>query len=117
MIQVDSLPVTAAFGRAADAIADQYRTSPASTTERAVAMLALWAADAIAAGRLAPKDADTTFVLLDVAIENPPAGPELSDDTSQLLLEAMTLHDWGTEFSADLDELRRLAFSILGAAA
>jgi hypothetical protein len=27
------------------------------------------------------------------------------------------LHDWGTEFSADLGEMRRLAFSILGAAA
>src|SRR5215213_9194470 len=117
MIQVDSLPVTAAFQRAADAITAQYRTSPASTTEHAIAMLALWAADAIAAGRLAPKDADTVFVHLFVAIENPPAGPDLSDDTTQLLLEAMTLHDWGTEFSADLDELRRLAFGILGAPA
>ena len=117
MIQVDNLPVTAAFQRAADAITAQYRSVPAVATERAIAVLALWAADAIAAGRLAPKDADTTFVLLDVAIENPPAGPELSDDTTQLLLEAMTLHDWGTEFSADLDELRRLAFGILGVAA
>lgn len=117
MIQIDSLPVTAAFQRAADAISAQYRTAPAIATERAIAMLALWAADAIAAGRLAPKHADTMFVHLDVAIENPPAGPELSEDTTQLLLEAMTLHDWGTEFSADLDELRRLAFAILTSAA
>jgi hypothetical protein len=29
----------------------------------------------------------------------------------------MTLDDWGTEFSADLGEMRRLAFGILGAAA
>ena len=29
-------------------------------------------------------------------------GPELSDDTDQLLHGAMTLDDWGTEFSADL---------------
>jgi hypothetical protein len=43
-------------------------------------------------------------------------GPELSEDADQLLLEAMTLHDWGTEFSGDLDELRRLAFRILRAA-
>ena len=113
MIQTDTLPVTAAIQRAAESIIDQYRVSPAVATERAVAMLALWIADAIAAGRLAPKHADTMFVHLDVAIENPPAGPELSEDTTQLLLEAMTLHDWGTEFSADLDELRRLAFAIL----
>jgi hypothetical protein len=32
------------------------------------------------------------------------------------MLEAMALDDWGTEFSADLDEMRRLAFEILRAA-
>ena len=88
MIQDDTLPVTAAMHQAADAIA---------------------------AGRLAPKDADATFVQLFVELGNPPAGPELSEDATQLVLEAMTLHDWGTEFSADLDEMRRLAFAILGA--
>jgi hypothetical protein len=30
---------------------------------------------------------------------------------------ATPLDDWGTQFSADLNELRRPAFSILGAAA
>lgn len=113
MIGVDRLPVTTALDRAAGAIVEQYRSVPAIATEHAIALLALWAADAIAAGRLAPKDADATFVRLDVQINNPPAGPELSDDTDQLLHEAMTLDDWGTEFSADLDELRRLAFAIL----
>jgi hypothetical protein len=117
MIQVDSLPVTAAIGRATEAIIAQYRASPAVATERAIALLALWAADAIAAGRLAPKDADAAFVRLEVELGNPPAGPELSSDTDQLLLEGMTLDDWGTEFSADLDELRRLAFGILQATA
>jgi hypothetical protein len=116
MIQVDRLPVTVALDRAAEAIIGQYRSAPAVATEHAIALLALWAADAIAAGRLAPKDADATFVRLDVATHNPPAGPELSDDADQLLHEAMTLDDWGTEFSADLDELRRLAFAILRAA-
>jgi hypothetical protein len=113
MIQTDTLPVLVAIRRAADAIIDQYRESPAVATERAIAVLALWAADAIAAGRLTPKDADATFVRLEVEIGNPPAGPDLSDDTTQLLLEAMALDDWGTEFSADLGELRRLAFAIL----
>jgi hypothetical protein len=114
MIQVDSLPVTTAFRQAAEAVVGQYRASPAKATEHAIAMLGLWAADAIAAGRLAPTDADATFTHLFVEIGNPPAGPELSEDADQLLLEAMTLHDWGTEFSADIDEIRRLAFAILG---
>jgi hypothetical protein len=117
MIQVDHLPVTAAFTRAAEAITEQYRSVPAVATDQAIAMLALWAADAIEAGRLAPLDADRAFVNLYVDVGNPPAGPELSDDTDELLMEAITLDDWGTEFSADLGEMRRLAFSILGAAA
>jgi len=117
MIQIDSLPVTAAFQQAAQAVIDQYRASPAVATDRALALLALWAADAIAAGRLAPADADATFTRVFVDIGNMRDGPDLSEDADQLLLEGMTLHDWGTEFSADLDELRRLAFSILQAAA
>jgi hypothetical protein len=107
--------VTAALRRAADAIVAGYRSSPAVATERGIALLALWAADAIAAGRLTPKDADATFVHLYVEIGNPAAGPELSEDANQLLLEAMELHDWGTPFSADFDEMRRLAFDVLGA--
>ena len=124
MIQIDGIPAshgpqpvppaTASIGQAADAILAQYRTSPITATERAIAMLALWATDAIAAGRLAPLAADATFTHLFVEISNPPAGPETSDDADQLLLECMSLHDWGTEFSADLAEIRRLAFVILG---
>lgn len=91
----------------------RYRASPAVATDRALAPLALWAADAIAAGRLAPADADATFTLMFVTFGDLRDGPDLSDDAHQLLLEGMTLHDWGTEFSADLDELRRLAFAIL----
>jgi hypothetical protein len=116
MIQIDSLPVSAALLQAAQAVIEQYRASPAVATERALALLALWSADAIAAGRLAPAEADATFTRLFVAIGDMQDGPELSGDTDQLLHEAMTLDDWGTEFSADLDELRRLAFVILRAA-
>ena len=115
MIQIDSLPVTVALRQAADAIINGYRTLPAVATEHDIALLALWAADAIAAGRLTPMDADAAFVQLFMAIGNPPYGPDLSEDADQLLLEAMTLHDWGTPFSADPDEMRHLAFTVLGA--
>jgi len=116
MIHVDSLPVSAALQQAAQAVIEQYRTSPAVATERTLALLALWSADAIAAGRLAPSEADATFTRLFVTIGDMQDGPELSDDADQLLLEGMSLDDWGTEFSADLAELRRLAFVILRAA-
>src|SRR5262245_20645671 len=102
MVIVDPLPVTAALRKTAHSIADQYRTVPAVATERSLAVLALWTADAILAGRLAPKDASTAFVELDVALSNPPAGPELADAVEQLFFEANTLDDWGTEFSGDL---------------
>ena len=116
MIQVDSLPVAESFRQAAQAVIDQYRASPAVATDRALALLALWSADAIGAGRLAPAEADAVFTQVFVAIGDIPDGPDLSDDAGQLLLEGMSLHDWGTEFSADLDELRRLAFTILKSA-
>jgi hypothetical protein len=117
MIQIDSLPVTPAVSRSVDAIIGQYRVSPAVATERAIAVLALWMADAILAGRLAPRDADAAFVRLYVELGNPPVGPGLSEDTTQLLMEGMTLDHWGTELSGDLGEMRRLAFAILGEAA
>ena len=113
MIQVDSLPVAAALRQAAQAVIDQYRASPAVATHRALALLALWSADAIAAGRLAPAEADAVFTRVFINLGDIADGPELSHDAGQLLLEGMSLHDWGTEFSADLDELRRLAFMVL----
>lgn len=117
MIQVDSLPVATALRQAAQTVIDQYRGSPAVATDRALALLALWAADAIAAGRLAPAEADATFTRVFVTLGDMRDGPELSDETDQLLHEGMLLHDWGTEFSADLAELRALAFGILGSTA
>jgi hypothetical protein len=76
-------------------------------------MLALWALDAIEGGWLSPLDADEVFTLIDTEIGETEGGPELSDDLSQILVEGMALHDWGTEFSADVARLRSLAFSIL----
>ena len=96
---------------------ERYRTAPAHETETAIAVLSLWALESVEAGRLDPNDADHVFTMLEVKIGEVPDGPELSDDTDQLLLECMTLHDWGTQFSADPAEIRRLAFAILGAVA
>jgi hypothetical protein len=103
--------------RAADLVVASYRQRTPHETESAIAYLALWGLDAVEAGLIAPRDAARIFTTLEVEIGDMRDGPELSEDTGQLLLEAMLLHDWGTEFSADLDELRRLAFAILGAVA
>jgi hypothetical protein len=115
MIQVDSMPVASALKQATETVIEQYRASLSVATDRAIALLALRAADAIAAGRLAPSEADATFTRPYVGLGDLRDGPDLSVEADQLLLEAMSLHDWGTEFSADLDELRRLAFGILRA--
>ncbi|MCC7367861.1 MAG: hypothetical protein IT306_05535 [Chloroflexi bacterium] len=113
MMQTDNLPVVSALTQAAESIISEYPALPAVATDRAIALLALWAADAIAAGRLAPVDADTTFTRLFVALGDVVDGPEIAESAGQLLLEGMTLHDWGTPFSGNLSELRRLAFGIL----
>jgi hypothetical protein len=117
--QIHAAPSASSFAETAEAVITSYPSSPAAATERAIAVLALWALDAIEAGRLAPLDADRVFTMLDVEIGDAErkGGPELSDDASQLLLEAMTLDHWGGEFSADPVRMRALAFAILGAAA
>jgi hypothetical protein len=117
--QILPAPSASSLAETAEAVVASYPSSPAAATERAIAVLALWALDAIEAGRLAPLDADRVFTMLDVEIGDGErkGGPELSDDASQLLMEAMTLDDWGTEFSADPVRMRELALGILKAAA
>ena len=97
----------------AEALLARYPAAPAAETESALAVLALWAIDAVEDGRLPAADADSVFTLLDVEIDESASGPDLSERATQLLLEGMTLHDQGTEFSADLSRMRSLAFGIL----
>jgi hypothetical protein len=110
-------PAASSLHQVAEAVLSRYPSAPALETERAIAMLALWALETIEAGRLSPQDADQVFTLLDVEIDETADGPELSNDANQLLLEGMLLHDWGTEFSADPERMRALAFAILRASA
>lgn len=93
----------------------RYPSASAPEIESRLAMLALWALEAVEAGRLHPADADRVFTRLDMQIDEDAVGPELSDDAGQLLLEGMAFHDWGTEFSADPTRVRALAFSLLNA--
>ena len=99
--------------RAADALLARYRTASASETETAIAVLALWALGAVEGGQLSPTDADRVFTMLDVRLDDVQGGPELSDDVSDLLVEAEHFHHWGDEWGPDRSELRRLAFAIL----
>lgn len=101
---------------AAEALLARYPSAPASETEAAIAELALWAVRAVECGQLPAADADSVFTLLDIELDESVSGPELSDTTTQLVLEGMTLHDWGGQFSADLEHMRSLAFGILKAA-
>jgi hypothetical protein len=113
MTQAAHEPAASGIQQVAEELLTRYRSAPAVETERAIAMLALWALDAVEAGRLSPQDADEVFTMLDVEIGETKNGPELSEDAAQLLVEGMALHDWGTEFSADTARIRSLAFTIL----
>jgi hypothetical protein len=109
--------VAANIQQAAEALLARYPSAPAAQTEATLAVVALWALDAIEVGRLDPAEADRVFTMLDVEIDETPDGPALSDNAHQLVLEGMMLHDWGTEFSADPVRMRDLAFAILRTAA
>jgi hypothetical protein len=117
MTRVTNQPTAGGIHQVAEAVLAHYRAAPAAETERAIAMLALWALDAIEGGRISAQDADEVFTLLDTEIGETKDGPDLSEDAAQLLLEGMALHDWGTAFSADAARIRSLAFSILQATA
>ena len=98
---------------AAAALLARYPSATAAETESAIAMLALWALDAIEGGQLPPAEADSVFTMLDVEIDETGAGPDLSESVTQLLLDGMALHDWGTPFSPDVHRMRALALGIL----
>ena len=100
---------------AAAAVLARYPSAPATETEAAIAMLALWAIDAVEGAQISASEADSLFTLLDIAIDETDAGPELSDSVTQLMLEGLTLHDQGTPFGADLARMRSLALGILRA--
>lgn len=102
--------------RAAEALLVRYPSVPASETETAIAVLALWTLGAVESGQLAPADADRVFTLLDVRLDEVEGGPELSEDVAQLILEGEHFHHWGDAWGPDPADLRRLAFAILAGA-
>ena len=106
-------PSAADIRSAADEIAARYGAASIEETEATLAVLALWALDAVASGRLPREEADRIFFRLDERIGTAP-GAELSDEARDLLFDGMTFHDWGERFGPDPDEVRRLALQILG---
>lgn len=99
--------------RAAEAIADRHATASAGETDAAVAVLALWALDAINAARLSHEDATASLTTLWARVTDRQSGPGVSDDTHELLLEGGWLHDDAIDRAPDLLEIRRLAVGIL----
>ena len=106
-------PAAAGSRSAAPGIAARYGVAPIEETEATLAVLALWVLDAVTSGRLARDEADRIFFQLDDRI-GAASGPELSEEARDLLFDGMTFHDWGERFGPDSDEVRRLAFEILG---
>jgi hypothetical protein len=98
---------------AASAIAARYRVVSAHETETAVALLVLWALDALDSARITPDDATAIVTALWVGITDRPPGPDLSEATHELLEESTWLHDEAIGQAPDHDELRQVARGIL----
>jgi hypothetical protein len=98
--------------RAAEAVVERYTAAPASETEAAIALLALWVLDAVEAGRMTGDEANRIFVLLDVSIGELD-GPRLSEGIQQLVVEGEHFHHFGEEHGADPQHLKDLAFAVL----
>jgi hypothetical protein len=104
------------MGAAADAIAAHYPSAPARETDVAVALLTLWALDAIEAGRLSENDASTIFTQLWSDVTDHKDGPDLAPEADELLFDGGWLHDEAIGAAPDRGNLRRLAHTILSAA-
>jgi hypothetical protein len=105
-------PIAHLIHDAALAVAVRYPSEPARATEAAIAILALWALDAVEAGRMDRDEANRVFVLLDVRLGEQP-GPELSGEVHDLITEGEHFHHYREALGVDPDEIRSLAFMIL----
>jgi hypothetical protein len=98
---------------AASAIAARYRTVSAHETETAVALLVLWALDALDSARITAADATAIVTALWVSITDLPSGPDLSETIHELLEESTWLHDEAIGQAPDHAALRHVAHGIL----
>ena len=99
--------------KVAEVIAERYPSVPAGETEASIAVLALWALDAIERGLLSRDEATSVFTQLDVRIGDAPSGSPLSEGTHEILLEGQWFHDHDIGWGPDPGRVRRLAFAIL----
>ena len=103
------------MGAAADAIAAHYLSAPARETDVSVALLTLWALDAIEAGRLSMDDASTIFTQLWSDVTEQQDGLDLAAEADELLFDGGWLHDETIGAAPDRARLRHLAHLILTA--
>jgi hypothetical protein len=105
---------TADLARAADELVRQYPAAPARETEKAIALLGLWALEGVAAGQIHPHEAAGVFAGLDAGLAEQATGPELSEDAAQLVVEAIHLHHGIAPWpGVDMERFRVLAFTVL----
>lgn len=101
------------IARAAKVLAERYSAAPPRETEAAIAVLALWALDAVETGRMDRDQANAVFTMLEICIGDQRGGPDLSEDVHQLVLEGEHFHDFGEEWGPDPRYFRKLALKVL----
>ena len=82
--------------------------------EQLLSELTLEVCDRVEEGTLTPQEGDDYFTLIDLYIGSHFSHLKFKRETHSILFEGMILHDYGKDFGADLDTMRRLAESILG---
>ena len=80
--------------------------------EQMLSKLSLDVCEKIEKGILSPKEADDYFSLIDLYVTDNFPLLELNENSKEILLEGMILHDIGKEYGADLNRLRALARSL-----
>ena len=109
---IDGYGFPASVVERARPVAEAFERSSAAVAGRALADLTEALCDEIEGGRLAAKDADKVFTVLDLYLGERFRNEALQSEVIELLTEGMTLHHLGEDVGTDLATLRRLASAL-----
>jgi hypothetical protein len=109
-------PPASGVSDAVKAFVQVLKQGDVAQVEAVIAFLALYVAEQVESGHIAPQDADWLFTRVDVQLTDFGRLEELSDEAAELILEAEHFHHHGGEWGVDLGRVRELAAIILARA-
>ncbi len=94
-------------------IANLFEKNEFRKGEKEIAKLTLDFCQQIEEKLVEPEEVDKYFTLLEIFLDSNFLKEKLNNETKELLIEGMMLHDWGKSYGGDMDCMKNLANKIL----